>query len=382
MIQYTGSHPPATKGPSVSELFSDVLARHVAGGTVPGAVGVLGDGSPVAEGLDAPGGAPLRPDAVFRIQSMTKPVTAVAALHLVQEGVLALDDPVDEWLPELRGLRALPHPDAPLFEARPTKCPIRVRHLLTNTSGYGMMTTDSPLRQAMVDTGMEAGAEPVTRGAQEWLDTLSTLPLAFDPGEGWRYHHSFGILGILLGRLGRGSTEEVLTTTVFSPAGMVDTGFTVRPGQEHRLVAAFRRSEDGFVETEPAGAGFSVAPPFDVSHSELVSTVPDYQAFLRALLDGRLIDADLLSQLRRDQVPPSAKAPDSFFPGFWDATGWGYGVSIVTKGAHRGSFGWSGGLGTDFFVDADGSVGVVMAQVEMDEQVLRLFGHLQEAQTG
>ncbi len=371
--------PSGDERPRVSEPLSDLLARHVAAGTVPGAVGVLGDGHPVSVGLDAPEGAPLRADAIFRIQSMTKAVTAVAALRLVQEGALALHEPVDTWLPELRGLRALPHPDAPLAEARPASRPITVHHLLTHTSGYGMMTTDSPLRRAMVDTGMEAGPEPVTRGAQDWLDTLSTLPLAFDPGEGWRYHHSFGILGILLGRLGRGSTEEVLSTTVLSPSGMVDTGFAVRPGQEHRLVAALRRAEDGFVETEPAGAGFSVAPPFDVSHSELVSTVSDYRAFLRALLDGRLIDADLLAELRRDQVPPSAKAPDSFFPGFWEGTGWGYGVSIVTEGEHRGRFGWSGGLGTDFFADPDGTVCVVMAQVDMDERVLGMLGDLQGA---
>lgn len=372
--------PSTTKGLRVSEPLSEILARHVAAGTVPGAVGVRGDGTPTAVGLDAPGGAPLRTDAIFRIQSMTKAVTAVSALRLVQDGVLSLNEPVETWLPELSGLHALPHPDAPLSEARPAKRPITLQHLLTNTSGYGMMTTDSPLRQAMVDTDMEAGSEPVARGAQEWLDALASLPLAFDPGDGWRYHHSFGILGILLGRLGRGSTEEVLATTVFTPAGMVDTGFTVRPGQEHRLLAAFRRTKDGFVETEPAGAGFSVAPPpFDVSHSELVSTVTDYRSFLRALLDGLLIDEALLAELRRDQVPPSAQTPDSFFPGFWQATGWGYGTSIVTDGPHRGRFGWSGGLGTDFFADPDGSVCVVMAQVEMDERVFGLLGDLQDA---
>lgn len=364
----------------MSEPLSEILARHVDAGTVPGAVGVRGDGALTAVGLDAPGGAPLQSDAIFRIQSMTKPVTAVAALRLVQDGVLSLHEPVETWLPEMNGLRALPHPDAPLSEARPAKRPITLHHLLTNTSGYGMMTTDSPLRQAMVDTGMEAGPQPVARGAQDWLEALASLPLAFNPGDGWRYHHSFGILGILLGRLGHGSTDQVLDTSVFAPAGMVDTGFTVRPGQEHRLVAAFRRTNDGFAVTEPAAAGFSVAPPpFDVSHSELVSTVTDYRAFLRALLDGRLIDEALLAELRRDQVPSAAKTPDSFFPGFWQATGWGYGTSIVTEGPHRGRFGWSGGLGTDFFADPDGSVCVVMAQVEMDERVFGLLGDLQEA---
>lgn len=361
----------------MSETLHAVLTRHVAAGTIPGAVGVLGDGAPIVVGRDAPDGAAIRPDAVFRIQSMTKAVTAVATLRLVQDGVLALDDPVATWLPELSAPRVLPHPDAPLEDARPARRPITVRHLLTNTSGYGMMTTDSPLRAAMIATGMEAGAEPVSVGAQDWLEALAALPLAFEPGEGWRYHHSFGVLGILLGRVGDRTTEEVLRATVFEPAGMTDTGFTVRAGEEHRLVAAFRRTSDGFVQTEPAGDGFFVAPaPFDVSHSELVSTVADFRAFLRATWDGRLIERALVDELRRDQVPPAAKAEDSFFPGFWEGTGWGYGVSVVTRGEHRGRFGWSGGLATDFFVDPDGTICIVMAQVEMDDAVFGMLGEL------
>lgn len=366
----------------MSEALRELLTRHVEAGTMPGAVGSIGsagaDCEPVSVGLAAPGGPPLQTDAIFRIQSMTKPITAVAALSLIGDGLIGLDDPVARWLPELAAPRVLTHPDAPLAEARPAARPITVRHLLTNQSGYGMMTSDSPLRQAMVAAGVEAGAEPVDRGAQEWLDAVAALPLAFEPGEGWRYHHSFGLLGILLGRVGDRTTADVLEDTVFRPAGMSDTGFTVPPGQEHRLVAAFRRANEGFEETEPAGAGFSVAPaPFDVSHSELVSTVSDYQAFLRALLDDRLVTPDVREELGRDQIPSTSKAADSFFPGFWTDTGWGYGVSVVTGGPHRGRFGWSGGLGTDFFVDPDGTICVVLTQVEMDERIFGLLGELQ-----
>lgn len=358
----------------------NLLTRHVEAGTMPGVVGTMGhECAPFAVGLAAPAGAPLRTDAIFRIQSMTKPVTAVAALRLIQDGVIALDDPVAEWMPELAAPHVLPHPDAPLTDARPARGPITVRHLLTNQSGYGAMTTDSPLRRAMAEAGVEAGAEPVDRGAQDWLDALAALPLAFEPGEGWRYHHSFGLLGILLGRVTAGSTEDVLAATVLDPAGMPDTGFIVPKEQAYRLPAAFRHVPDGLEETEPAGAGFSVAPaPFDVSHSELVSTVTDYHAFLRALIDGRLIDPSLTDALRRDQVKDAAKSDDSFFPGFWENTGWGYGVSVVTAGPHRGRFGWSGGLGTDFFVDTDGAICIVLMQVDMDERIFALLGELQE----
>lgn len=363
----------------MSDALHDLLTRHVEAGTIPGAVGTIGEGfEPVAVGLDAPGGSPLRADAIFRIQSMTKAVTAVAALRLVQDGTIALDDPIARWMPELAEPRVLPHPDAPLEDARPARRPITVRHLFTNQSGYGMMTTDSPLRQAMIDAGVEADAEPVSLGAQDWLDALAALPLAFEPGEAWRYHHSFGILGILLGRVTDRRTREVLDATVFAPAGMRDTGFMVPADHAHRLPPAFRHAAEGLEQTEPAGAGFYVAPaPFDVSHAELVSTLSDYHAFLRALLDGRLIDADLRASLSGDQVDAAAKRPDSFFPGFWENTGWGYGVSVVTGGPHRGRFGWSGGLGTDFFVDPDGTICIVMTQVEMGERVFGLIGELQ-----
>lgn len=361
------------------DRLEELLTRHVAEGTTPGAVGTLGtECSPIAVGLVAPGGAPLRSDAIFRIQSMTKPVTAVAALRLVQDGVIGLDDPVATWLPELAEPRVLRHPDAPLEQARPARNAITVRHLLTNQSGYGVMTSDSPLRQAMIDAGVDAGAEPVDRGAQEWLETLAALPLAFEPGEAWRYHHSFGLLGILLGRVGAHSTQEVLQKTVFEPAGMADTAFAVEREKAHRLPAAFRRANGGFEQSEPAGAGFYVEPAlFDVSHSELVSTVADYHAFLRALLDERLISSELRDELRRDHVAASAKSHDSLFPGFWENTGWGYGVSVLTDGPHRGRFGWSGGLGTDFYVDPDGTICIVMTQVEMDDRIFGLLSELQ-----
>lgn len=363
----------------MSDALRDLLARHVEAGTMPGAVATIGaEFAPIAVGLTGPGGEPMPPDAIFRIQSMTKAVTSVAALRLVQDGAIALDDPVATWLPELADRRVLTHPDGPLDDARPARGPITLRHLLTNQSGYGMMTADSPLKQAMIDAGVEAGAEPVDLGAQQWLDALAALPLAFEPGQGWRYHHSFGLLGILLGRVGDRSALEVFDETVFTPAGMTDTGFSVPLGQAHRLLPAFRRGAERFEPTEPTGSGFYVEPaPFDVSHSELVSTAADYHAFLRALLEGRLIDRPLLDELRRDQVPVGAKSDDSFFPGFWKDTGWGFGVTVVTGGPARGRFGWSGGLGTDFFVDPDGTICILLTQVEMDERILGLLGEMQ-----
>ena len=127
----------------------------------------------------------------MRIQSMTKAITSVSALRLVAAGRLGLDDSLEKWLPELAERRVLVSPTAALSDTVPASRSITLRHLLTNTSGYGMIPVDSPLQRAMAENGTEAGADPVTLGADEWLARLTELPLAFQPGEGWRYHHSF-----------------------------------------------------------------------------------------------------------------------------------------------------------------------------------------------
>lgn len=357
----------------------DVLARHVESGTMPGVIASFGrDLDPLVIGDVAPGGPALRADALVRIQSMTKVVTSVAALQLVEQGLIGLDDPVERWMPELSDRRVLRHPDAEVTDTVPAPRAITLRHLLTNMSGYGMTVSDSPIAHAMRDNGTEAGPEPLALGAQEWLDALSELPLIVPPGEGWRYHHSFGLLGILLGRVSGLATADLLRERLFDPLGMRDTGFRVRPGEEHRLAAALRHTGGGLVVIEAAGSGYHVGPaPFDESHGELVSTLADVHAFLRALVDGRLIGPELLTALRTDQVPVGAKREDSFFPGFWDGTGWGYGVSVVTAGPNAGRFGWSGGQGTDFFVDPDGTICIVLTQVEMGERIIRMLGELQ-----
>lgn len=358
--------------------LKDILEDHVARGAAPGIVGVEGSADGSVELVSA---GDLGLDAIFRIQSMTKPVLAVATLRLVQQGLLGLDDAVDRWLPELSDRRVLRSPGSALDDTGPANAPITVRHLLTNTSGYGVMTSPCPLREAMIANGTEAGQEPVSLGADDWLAALSSLPLAFQPGTGWRYHHSFGVLGILLSRL-TGDLPSHLASGLFDPLGMVDTAHVVPSDQAHRLPAAYRHDgSGGLMEVEPAAGGFSVAPaPFDVSHSELVSTAADFAAFARMLASGgrhggeEFLARDLLTQLSSDQVPSSVKTPESFFPGFWDGTGWGFGVMVQTDGPHQGRFGWSGGLGTDFFVDPDGAFRVVLAQVEMGPEMMALFG--------
>ena len=170
--------------------------------------------------------------------------------------------------------------------------------------------------------------------ADEWLARLAELPLAFQPGEGWRYHHSFALLGILLARVTGRPLKAHLADDLFDPLGMPDTAFWVPQEKLDRLPAAYRHSDGGLVETEPAGGGFYAGPPrFDVSHAEIVSTAGDFHRFLRMLVEREpvlgapLISEEHLRQMTTDQVPAGNKTPDSFFPGFWDGTGWGFGVA-------------------------------------------------------
>ena len=361
----------------VSEL-ERFLVRHVEAGTVPGGVALRGGHNPevVAAGVASIGGDLMREDAIMRVQSMTKAITSAAALRLVEAGRIGLDQSLERWLPELADRRVLTSPAAPLDDTVPAHRPITLRHLLTMGSGYGMEFGDSPLREAIAHNGTEAGPDPVTLGADEWLARLAELPLAFQPGEGWRYHHSFAVLGILLARLTGRPLGEHLADDLFDPLGMPDTAFWVPKEKLDRLPAAYRHGEGGLVETEPARGGFYAGPPpFDVSHGELVSTVRDYHRFLRAMVERERVDgASVISevhlrQMTSDQVPAENKTPDSFFPGFWDGTGWGFGVGVETGGQRRGRCGWSGGQGTNFYVDPDGTVGILLTQVEMGERM-------------
>ncbi|GAB3923359.1 serine hydrolase [Microlunatus endophyticus] len=367
---------------------NELLHRHVAAGTIPGAVALVdaGDGTePVSAGAASIGGPPMPTDAIVRIQSMTKIIEAVAALRLVESGRLQLDGSLTEWLPELDDRQVLRTPLAELDDTVPATRPITLRHLLTNTSGYGMIMESSPLQRAMTANGTEAGSDPVDFGADEWLRRLSDLPLAFQPGGGWRYHHSFGVLGILISRITGRPLGEQLAADILQPLGMSDTAMWVPEDKLDRLPAAYRYGETGWIEIEPAGGGFYAGPPpFDVSHGELVSTAADFGRFLSVLtrggeIDGRpLLSPDHLRQLTSDQVPADCKTPESFFfPGFWDGMGWGYGVIIHTTGSRQGRYGWSGGLGTDFYVDPDGTVAVLLTQVEMGAHIGRLLEDFQ-----
>ncbi len=294
--------------------FHDAMHGLVDDGTVPGVVTLLAQDDEVH--IDAVGvgplasGAPMRDDAIVRIQSMTKPILAAATMRLAERADVRLGDPVERWLPELANRKVLRTPASELDDVVPARRPITVEDLLTCRSGYGMVIGESPISRAMRERGVDVGPTARLWPSDTWLARLAELPLIHQPGEGWRYHISFDILGILLSRVAGTSLEDHLRETIFDPLGMPDTAMFLDGERAERLVAVYHHDENGaLVEDEPAGGGYHVGyPPYDISRGELVSTARDYHRFATMLMRGgeidgvRLLSPESVAMMTRDHI--------------------------------------------------------------------------------
>jgi len=360
-----------------------VLAAHVEQGTVAGAVTLLGRreetvietlGVQDLERQDA-----MRRDSIFRIASMTKPVTAVAAMILVEECRLRLDDPLDRFLPELAARRVLKRIDGPLDDTVPASRPLTLRDLLTFRMGLGMIMGPPgvyPIQKAMDEHELMGLSPCPPHAPEEWLRRLATLPLMHQPGERWMYHTGSDTLGVLIARVSGQPFESFLKQRIFDPLGMRDTGFHVPAPKLGRFVSSYGVNADsGALQRIDDGqdSKWSRAPLFPAGGNGLVSTVDDYHAFGRMLLNrGRLGSERILARptvelMLTDQLTAAQKALSPFSPGFWDYRGWGLGVSVITQragtAAAPGQFGWSGAFGTDWVSDtAEDLVAILMIQ--------------------
>ena len=305
-------------------------------------------------------------DAIFRIASMSKPVAAVAALAMVEDGVIRLDDPVERWVPELAHPRVLRAIDGAVDDTVPAVRSITVRDLLTFTLGTGMvfaMPGTYPIQGSLDGAGLHAGNRR-QRSADEYLRRLAALPLVHQPGEVWMYNTGYDVLGILLARAAGTSLGELMRERIFEPLNMRDTGFHVPAGQLSRLPTAYVPDPSAGLELgDEAGAEseFSRPPAFETAAGGLVSTTDDWLSFARMLLnhgtlDGRRILArTTVEAMTADQLTTEQKARSPWIPGYWQNHGWGWGVMVVTRrydGASTpGQYGWDGGFGTTWRSD-------------------------------
>jgi CubicO group peptidase (beta-lactamase class C family) len=360
------------------ERMERVLGRHVAAGTVPGAVALVdrgGEPHVAVLGAATVGGPPLARDSIFRISSMTKPITAVAALTLVEDCVLRLDDPVDGLLPELAGRRVLTGVDAPLDSTVPAERSITVRDLLTSTMGFGQLMADPAHRPVVAAAaeraiGMGPPAPGETPEPDEWLRRLGELPLMAQPGERWIYHTSMDVLGVLVARAAGSSLGSYLAERVLRPLGMHDTGFSVPAADLDRLVTSYTTDPDTGALTvyDPVDGAWSRPPAFESGGGGLVSTVDDMLAFGRMLLagGGPVLSRRTVAAMTTDQLTPEQKQVVDWVP--FGGTGWGFGIGLATArtgpAAAPGRFGWDGGLGSSWSCDSgEDLVGCLLTQV-------------------
>jgi CubicO group peptidase (beta-lactamase class C family) len=282
------------------ERVSDLhltMAGYVERSDIPGIVTLIARGDEIhvdAMGTKTVNGTePMRRDTIFRIASITKPIAA-AAMILVDDGKFRLEDSVERWLPELANRRVLRSIDSQLDDTVPAKRSITVRDVLTSTFGFGSvmaMPGTYPIQQPIRDGHLGGDGPPhpfLTPGTDEWMRRLGALPLMHQPGERWLYNTSCDVLGVLVARVSGKSFEAFLRERLFGPLGMQDTAFSVPASKLDRLPGCYQFNRDS-KRLEPFDDGqnseYSRPPAFESGAGGLVSTVDDYYAFCRMMLN-------------------------------------------------------------------------------------------------
>jgi CubicO group peptidase (beta-lactamase class C family) len=359
------------------------MAAHVERGTVAGVITLLSRrGETLVDAIgvqDLTRQDPMRRDSIFRIASMTKPITAVAAMILVEECRITLDESLDAFLPELANRRVLKNIDGPLDATVPANRPLTLRDLLTFRMGMGMLLSPPgvfPIQKAMDELVLMSLSPAPPHSPDEWLRRLGTVPLLHQPGERWLYHTGSDVLGVLIARIAGQPFESFLKERIFDPLGMRDTGFFVPAPKLGRFASCYAPSPTGGaleLFDDAQNSKWSRPPAFPAGGAGLVSTIDDYGAFGRMMLgkgklgSERILARPTVEAMLTDQITPEQKANSAFAPGFWDCRGWGLGLSVITDRANTavgpGQFGWSGAFGTDWVSDdVEDLVAIMMIQ--------------------
>ncbi|EST27100.1 serine hydrolase domain-containing protein [Streptomyces niveus] len=383
----------ATSDATPARDLRGVLQAQVSEGPLPGAVAMVarGDRIEVAEAgsADAAGTTPLTRDSIFRIASITKPVVAAAVMMLVEEGRIALDDPVDAWLPELASPMVVRTPASPVDDVVPAVRPITVLDLLTFRSGHGFPSDFSlPAVAPLFSELLQGPPQPQHVPAPDaWMAALARIPLLHQPGDGWLYNMGSDIQGVLISRVTGRTLPEFLAERVFEPLGMVDTGFEVPAGKRGRVSYYYRQGEAGGLEPIDTPDGqWSTVPPFPSGAGGLVSTLDDWYAFARMLLaDGEtdagksLLAPASVRQMTTDHLTRSQRDAGTLF---LEGQGWGFGGSVDVQTLDPwnvpGRYGWVGGTGTSAHITpSTGLVTILLTQLEaqgpVPSSVLRDF---------
>ncbi|MET1755225.1 serine hydrolase domain-containing protein [Novosphingobium sp. RD2P27] len=365
--------PSLVRAAELPELMPHVRAvieKWVGPGKFPGLVASLGlpgqEAQFIARGSDGFTDLdPMTPDTLFRIYSMTKPVTGMAAMQLISQGKMGLDQPLYEILPQYRHMKVQDTYDGSITALHPAPRPITIRQLLTHTSGLGYsIIQQGPIAELMAAKGLTAGR--VTRlpvpgifrsqaveGLDVFADRLAEVPLVYDPGTKWSYSLGLDLMGRVIEVVSGQPFDIYLQENIFTPTGMDDTSFQVAPADAGRLATNYGVLEGIFVPIdEGATSIYLEKPAFPFGGAGLVSSPRDYDRFLRMLaqlgeIDGkRVLTEEAVRLGTSNLLPPGVAGPSMMGP----ASGFGAG-GRVGLGEEAGIFGWAGAAGTVAMVD-------------------------------
>jgi len=357
------------------------LKDHLARGSAPGFVALVSCGEethafPMGT-MTMDGGPPVQRDTIFRLASMTKPLTAAALMMLVEDGKLRLDEPVDRLTPELADRRVLKRIDGPLDDTVPANRPMTVEDAMTFRLGWGIVFAEGyPILAATADLqgfGMPNPASPIT--PDEWLQRLGKLPLMYQPGERWLYTVGSNLQGVLVARAAGQPLDVFMQERILAPLGMTETAFWVPPEKRARTITGYAPQDGKLVLFDPPDGMYAKKPAFPAGDSGLVSTADDFLRFARFLRTGLAPDGRRLLNTASLKAMQTNHLTDAQRKGGLDilcaGRGWGYGMGVVVEttpeGLTPGTYGWDGGFGTSWFNDpASGLTAILLTQRVFD----------------
>ncbi|MCH9721178.1 MAG: beta-lactamase family protein [Actinomycetia bacterium] len=289
---------------------------------------------------------PMQRDTIFRVASMTKPITIAAAMALIEDGEFALSDPISRWLPEMADMRVLVDPTGPLDSTVPAQRPITVEDLMTHRGGLAYaFSVSGPISRAYAGVSLRQDQD-------HWLADVAGLPLVHQPGERITYSQSTEVLGIALSRITGKPLHTVLSERILEPLGMADTGFFISPGKRARAATMYRLDPQTGLHHDAMGPIPVKEPRFCQGGAGLVSTADDYLRFARMLLgdgevDGiRVLTTESARLMRTDRLTEEQKRHPFLGAPFWLGRGFGLNLSVVTDPSKSGQLFGPGGLGT------------------------------------
>jgi CubicO group peptidase (beta-lactamase class C family) len=308
---------------------------------------------------DIEAGAPMQRDTLFRIASMTKPVTSAAVMMLIEEGKLALHDPIVRWLPEFADMRVMKDPSGAVDDTYPSPRDITVEDLMTHRAGLSYaFSAAGPIAHAYEAALGPPLGHPHT--PDSWLKALGGLPLLYPPGERLHYSHATEVLGYLLARIDGKTLGQSLKDRIFTPLGMADTDFWCPPEKRNRMAKLYRAPADGGALVDVSLSHGDAPPAFEAGGGGLISTAYDFMKFARLLLgqgevDGvRLLKPESVDAMAANRLTEAQRAIPFLNLPMWHSLGFGLGLSVVMDAekhqwmgaGSEGAFGWPGAFGT------------------------------------